>query len=370
MIIYSEQKGGVLTEEERGVLDLYIRLFETDTSPLIFRWLSTKSKRRLAELKNDGDINTYEYSVYMDEVTSILSTSPKEKNYIGRVNIVTLQLIILFMQFLPPQTSKNELETQHRKLSKKINYLDYESTKQYVIHYKPGINESDDQLPLLWNSTQGIFLIVGVDHLSMDTMLNMMMKNIFFAGLSFKQIMADGVYDTPLGFCIHDLDHGKGVYLDHVVYSTTKTMVYIDIREHLSSFYSFIKSKKGRDYDNTKFYRIKLIFYLLVHESSFVSFFYKKRKFLVQETVVLEICDVEDVIRDLTEDSIYKRFMNIHDLGNMLPSNYKESGVDHNLEKITEYINGAAGMYVSALSDWKKGKGGTRRKYKRKTRRR
>ena len=55
MIIYSEQNGGVLTEEERGVLDLYIRLFETDTSPLIFRWLSTKSKRRLAELKNDGD---------------------------------------------------------------------------------------------------------------------------------------------------------------------------------------------------------------------------------------------------------------------------------------------------------------------------
>jgi len=363
-------------EEDRAILLVYKQLTDrTERSQKdidrltqqIFEYLGAKA---IEHLKTLFPQESEEFARLQADVAHILASSPVEPtNFIGRINIVSLQLILLF--------SKNIIESGHHHqgmlydmideeqiLSElRDDYLDYQRVKHYLFSLENPSTRSAQWLYSLWEFNEfktepsAIFIIIGVTFIPVNYILNGMLDNIFALGLTFETKYADGVLESPFGFLYHDYNHG----LDYFIQSKTFG---ID-REQLKLFFNYFLEKKD-ELGNEIFIKIQLIFFLIIHEGCFEIF--------IQSNDEIPTKELLGIIFNSIFEKPYRKFRDINNLGGLMSKEIKEmpeNTLDESRSRIfaiENYLQESFDNYYSLLVSWHSSKqtaGRRRRRTKR-----
>jgi hypothetical protein len=350
-----------LTDRTEKSLEVINRL--TDE---ICDYLRKKSMQMLNTLLEPG---TGSYGDNFDYINDILEDWDREEvNFIGRINVVTFQLILLFSYIL--QETKGDEYTSNTEpfILVKLDelrsiYLDYISVREHLKSLKDSTAYGDICFSALWNplpeNPTAIFIIYGLSYLKIDDLLDQMMDSTFFLGLSFEFARADSKKMSPLSFLVHDIVHG-------INYLRRANEASVDISQ-LKSFYEFLKANKERfskkpEDKYSKFNQIRFIFFLLVHETD-VNFFISPRGSLPMP---------EYVIRNglgVYFRPPYEQFINENDLGLLMPKIIRDMPYSPSKRKaVSEYIFESVKSYVIELTKWHSSNQRAGRRKRRRTR--
>ena len=352
-----EQYGGVLTSEERIIYfklcnQLVSRNPEIDYPLVISKILEILKKEVLGEILSLKYPESQKEKMITD-VEYIFSTIDKsDTNYIGKVNIVSLQCIIIFTEncLEPTKQFSVNLNNAYRDYTnlRKGNWKDYkvmrlnlknENAESFKdLYYKSNDRAPYDKIPYTTNDKSNImiFLITVIKFFTLDEIIISYLDNVFFCGIASNYIYADGRNLTPFEFVEHDITHGNNY--DYVCFSRVGHS-----RENIKSFYNYCMSK-STFLERTDIYAIKFIIFLLIHET-FCNFFpYTKFKNIGEEKNIKISC-----ISSLLDTNFINRFIDLNDLGLSIPKNYRK-----NKQTIIEYLNLASDIYIRELKEWSK----------------
>jgi hypothetical protein len=305
--------------------------------------------------------------LYLRLVEEIFSRVPEyESNFIGKINVVSLQIIILFTFIAKTQRPDGFMyETQkifyHLVSGDVPLYLDYKRLKGYLISLgqKGELEKAREEYPeaipkflaLLWYPNQhtedsdDIFMITSYTYISTTDILDGMMNNVHFIGVAFDVTSADGDKLLPIDFLIHDINHGDE-YLERCVrYAVDRSL--------LKSFYEFIiffHKNNPKLLDKDGLYKIKFVFFLLVHETD-PTYFLQRDGRLPDENFV-----IDEGIGDYINYP-YNQFKDPDDLKMLLPSKVRKSieeltDDEEKSEIIQDYIEKAVAKYLKVLKIW------------------
>ena len=305
---------------QTGRLDLYKDFIDSPSLKKrnqIFEILKTKAISQLTEMNelNEARINE-------------IINPPDDDNHIGQLNIVTLQIIVFFMQFVPPRIpDRTSVYKHHVKMvefsSRSLNYS-YNEMRDLVLSDK-------NNLKYLYKPIEDtVFIIVDQIYLHMNDVVDSMMDKIFLVGLSFTEIMTDDNNESPLGVCLHDINKGVN-YLESVE----------DKHEKLKLFYNFFKTNLNKE----ELYKCNIMFYLLINEC-YVRFFIENGNVPTKENVIPYIT------------SQYDKLTSIHDLGGLTPEYIRELLYNTDEEKQIKYdeiqlfMDESIDIYLKILTEW------------------
>ncbi len=291
-----------------------------------------------------------------------------DRNHIGRVNIVSLQVIILFTVNDPKYTddfnkydfvdsydnyTPNVVRTFQELM--KIKWRKYDAVKIFLegsdcgnicVLYSIRRGEpyfEDNTIP---TSEQTIYLITIIKYFTLDEMNSAFLKNNILCGVSYKSLFADGRWMNPYMFLDHDIIHGQNY--DALCFDRVRVE-----RMELIKFYEYCRTNYTGD--KQKWYSIKVMMFLLIHEG--LCNFFLEQGFQEMEP--------EEFIQTYFHNGMLKmkRFEDANDLGEMIPKEYRE--------KVVDFFEIAIPNYLTALKSWHESlsepSGGSR--YKRKYRR-
>ena len=157
-----------------------------------------------------------------------------------------------------------------------------------------------------------VILLSYAGILTIDELIVSNIHKIYYVGVCEEMSYADGRLYTPLEFLNHDLIH----------YINSNECI-DNVRSNVDRFYKYISGKRERD-------ELNLILFLILHEADFPTCSYMKNQNLT-----------EDVQRRITDTILksavigIKRFLNKHDLGELLPHNLVKA---NSKELVREYI--------------------------------
>ena len=311
-----KQTGGGLQ-----IIEMYKRLTDRkDKSPdeidklslAILSHLQQLAVKTLQKLKDDD--STFQYNEYEKQVNTIVETSSND-TFIVRINVVSFQLIVLFTQILPRQTPIQlvfKVKTENSNIYE-LDYTNYSTIKTFM---------SRNGFSKLINPKQNdIYMIIGTSYLTVTEMLDSMMDDVFFVGLSFDYIDTDGTIESPFSFAHHDMIH----------YYNYRTLNDIEDDALLKSFYKFVRREN---------YNIKLILFLMIHEFQFSNSVYLLPPNIKKDD------DSMIILQQFDDEGILLR---IHrDLKSLLPKNIK----DKSEEEINEFIKQSIKDYLVVLSEF------------------
>jgi hypothetical protein len=148
---YSQSGGG--KEEDRAILLVYKQLTDrTEKSPeviahltqQIFEYLRAKANEKLDVLFSQDPSNLSRFKGRVDYILSNYLEEEKEEekgDFIGRINIISLQLILLFT-FALEEIGKLQTDYGFKfirvvmNILRNHNYLSYHKVKEYIISLK------------------------------------------------------------------------------------------------------------------------------------------------------------------------------------------------------------------------------------------
>ena len=252
-----------------------------------------------------------------------------DNNYIGKINIVLLQCLILFTDYamklthsklrgLPPGIEvvySTLIEDKWENYNTIIKILKYIRVKGYVGMLYP-ITITDKKL----------FIITVVDYLSITDIVESFLNNVFYCGFSSTFTKADGYDYSPFEFTVHDIIHA-----DNLNYFIMMGSVNL---EDLKNYYYYCKNT----IDNKKeLYKIKLFIFLQIHEGPrTVGPSYAGNKYNNNLTIFLD------------EEQKMTRYIKQDDLGLAFPKEIRD-----NKDKIKNYITEAYNLYINKFREWK-----------------
>jgi len=372
--------GGMNQEEREKYLELCRKLTSRDPS-LDYPTITLEI---LSFILNDVIEKAVEIDKkYNINLTSIiqeifLNIDLTDQNYIGCINIFCLQCILLFTHNAltytdnvdGPMADFNKIfvktSVEDFKVLTTGEWYKYDVMKENIRNNAPShdlyfINDPYDvgySLPRFteYNTSVPekyyIYLVLGTDYLTLDEIITSFLKRVVYCGLASDFTYADGNKLLPFEYVTHDIQHGKFnqryCYGQWVVDFTA-----------VEKYYNFCKATL----DKKTLYSVKLVLFLLLHESV-CSFFNDE----MTADKVLDKGILRTQITNLAEP--IKRFMNLNDLGQSIPIKYRE-----NEETIRAYLGKSAEIYVDNYNAWKstlpplKGGRKSRRTRKRKARR-
>jgi hypothetical protein len=269
--------GGKNKEERKKYLDLVYQITSrnpdldyVDISNKLIDNLKASAKEELEKNTKINDDDKEKYRGYIDIIFSSEDLA-NDNNYIGKVNVVSLQIIYLFQIithdekiWLPRRGLEQYPSSIDSLLNKNNNYLNY--TKTIECLKDPGLGSNlfsriyfvwngktrDQQYPTDLDINLPIYFIPNIDYLTIDEFITNYNKNIHLCGITYDYTYVDGTLAKPLYFTYHDIIHSAELY----------------ISPRIINFYSYCNANIKNKSD---LYSIKLFIFLGIHEADRVG---------------------------------------------------------------------------------------------------
>ena len=283
-------------------------------------------------------------AMIFDSCDKWISENIKDENCLMTVNLVSLQIAILFtyasLGYKHPTI--NDWDTEYKEDKKNVNTLfnqivyrgdDYD-WKRFEDAYKY-LNENPSSI-IRQYFNNGIITVI--DFLSVDTIIEQYLDGWNTCQIVYKKTFADRRELLPFEYIWHDLAHYSSfLHFFEERHSQDPTNYTI---EKLKEFYDFINtitSVKQR-------YSVKVIFFILIHEST--SKYFDKR---------LLTGNLHYSRHKLYEDTLVwlERFDREDDLLLLIPEKYRPPKYP---DKRISYLNTALANYLYVLEEFKREK--------------
>jgi len=307
-------------------------------------------------------------SEFHEEMTSNLeeiftNIDNTDTNYIGRINVVSLQCIILFTIYsLKVDNCVYNVDSERRFLRvfdrdswpnynmlTKGDWVNYKfivsqittmpsmkSMKNFYYTYdytitpyiKNGIKVFEKAMPIhLRNDPLSFkYLIIAVDYLNLDEIICSFLNKVSYCGFASTFTYADGQLLTPYEFVIHDMAHG----MTNIRYCSDESLIYNDVKD----FYDYCKKSLNKDH----VYYIKFVLFYLLHESP-CNFFNDNYKDIILKISTRYLMNLPRPIN---------RFLDLNDLGGIIPRDIRGDAY-----KIKDYISNAIDVFVENRDKWR-----------------
>ena len=331
---FNEKKtGGAFSPEDRInyfklVDELTSRDPHKDYDSITIELLKYLKREALEKIDGSG-YSTEIITKMKDDLEFIFSNiNHSDTNYIGRINIVSLQIIILFTERCigPGITFKTNLREAYKfylaihdeagewKIYDKILQMvinSKETTLDNVSIYQLYFQNrfSDKQYTTSLPESVQIDLIIAINELTLEEINMSLLQGVVLCGFESKISKADGLEVTPFEFFIHDMSHGANF---QEIVSRRGREAFINIL----SFYKFCL----KTITNTVvLYSINFMIFMLIHETGLAKFF-------PYGYVLLEGINITDefVLNELTTEHLIKRYKKRDDLYILFPPEYRK----------------------------------------------
>ena len=351
----NSQSGGMDLKEKTEYLELCTQLTSRDPTldyPTLTLEILTYVLKEVLEKAAEIDAED-KTDLSANIKTMFMNIDFTDTNYIGCVNIFSLQCILLFTQHILNK-SKNpaaEFKSVFSRTSQKDyrslmsnNWFEYNVMKKNIkdgkalldLYYIEDLYDVPRIIPKFTEYNTNvqenyyIYLINAKGYLTLDEIITSLLKRVAYCGLEYDFSYADGYKIVPLEFLTHDIAHGK--FNQHTCYG----MQGVDFTS-VENYYNYCKSSV---LDKKILYSVKLILFILLHESA-CSFFQDK---MSGEELFNTI--MKKFVENLDEP--IKRFMNLNDLGQSIPKEFRG-----NKDSIENYILECCKVYVDLYNKWK-----------------
>jgi hypothetical protein len=352
------QEGGKISNERRAA---YLRLCRQVTSrdstldyPAITAEILKFTKdEAIAIIPEEYD--TGKKTAIRRDLEAIFAAIPDDKNYIGKINLVCLQCILLFTEHCMDPAAKsfpvnsNDAFFYYSRL-KRIDWRNYSKLQAYIAagsgetRQVENLYFSSASYPKRFYTTNEpprsmIFLVTILDYLSITEIIETCLDNVILCGMTGKFDYADGRFISPYEFLEHDITHGnnyEGFCFQRagIPYEDIQSFYRYCVNGHLSA---------------KEVYCMKVLIFFLIHES-LCDYFPEYGKLTVDR-----------IISDLTTTSLIgmRRFENLNDLGKIFPK-----PIQGNPAEIMKFLTECAELYQREFHIWRmvaKKYGGKRR---------
>ena len=344
---YSQTGGKLIKKERQEYLTLCKQLTSRTELKINYFYLTSQllDYLRMYAIQKIEALDYKKEKMKIDLEYIFKNIDRNETNYIGKLNIVSLQIIILFTEnCYPPEkeftSNYNNAYDDYKQLRKgdwkQYNVIKTNLIKNYgfKILY---LDSTGKPYTTSTNPNEQIFLITILDYLSIDEINTSFLDNLIICGVSSTFIYADGRYITPFEFLEHDITHGNN-------YKSLCYDTYFHSKEEIISFYNYCKNTIS---DKKNLDSIKFMVFLLIHES-YCDFFPNQIDNSESSKVSLINSILEYKILN-TNFLNMKRYLNNEDLNLSIPKEYRTDN-----EKITKYLSISTERYVDALINWRK----------------
>jgi hypothetical protein len=255
-----------------------------------------------------------------------------DTNFVGKINIISLQCIILFTDIchdslIPFKVNINNSYNTYIKLFTG-DWKNYSVMKSYL----QDITISGYYNVLYPSKTQELtYIIVMIKYFTLDEIITSFLDNIIFCGITLTNTYADSRYMTPFEFVEHDIVHGSNY--QEICYERIGQS-----KDNIKSFYDYCKIK---NLNKSDMYCIKFMIFLLIHET-WCDFFPTNQ-------YECEKLNNNIIFNAMTNTGLCKidRFINLNDLGLTIPPDHRTDK-----ESIIEYLKLADNIYLRELSQW------------------
>jgi hypothetical protein len=299
-------KGGKLLDKKLKEYQHKLRiLYETDYKPnkhkilheLLIIGYEEAQKTLQSYIDKFDDPSKNEMMLELQKILNNLNMDVSKIKYenldIPEFNIRSLQLVILFTE-LERLTNSNTKETSmlgyfqqprfpideyYNELVSDKLWIDLKALQDKIIELEPKsrIFQSYKFLTLLGyydkysrnpdikyhtleNINERVQIIVYLDYLSLQDIIISYANNVYLIGITESMTWADGRYLTPFEFLHHDITHSLNREMG---YNTGKNTL---------EFMTYINNLKNTgDIGEKEIYELKVILFILVHESRFES---------------------------------------------------------------------------------------------------
>jgi hypothetical protein len=292
----------------------------------------------------------------IDRIFSSINRS--DTNYLATINIVSLQISIVFTQYIFTNNPKNKnafISTfeLYEEITETEQWKEYSFIKDFIVNYPKDTN--DKWYYLLTPNTEGILFITFPGFLRLNDIVESYFENIFYVGLSYTAEWVDGSYYLPLAYLSHDLFH-------YDMYSESCPN-FPTILNGFKEFRNYVVATQDRHIQ----YSIDFALFLFLHEEPYCYPFKKD----TLENVLQNKATSESIFNRL--DSNLYELIDLHNFGKAIPSNYRElikgSTTTLDEKKVQDYLRLVAERYVVCWKSWErykqtqepKSKGGRRR---------
>jgi len=369
--------GGSLTKEERKeYLDLCNKLItdpECWNKKTVDKILKITKKEVLHKVddlfshKNNKDKE--EFRGYIEHIFNS-AEKVTDNNFIGKINIVCYQCIILFtyhaLKGLSEENQKKEftnvavcdkLYDVYNEMCRLFNNEEGSWTWTYtdVLNYvKEESNRDDTKLSDLYyaiddtahygnnreyssnrKKDEFTYLIIALDYLTLDEINESLLNRIVYCGLVSKKAYADNVNLLPIQFVCHDIEHGYTMS----GYCVSKQKEGIGHLNKIKDFYNYCKNNIM---DKVELYHIQFAIFYIVHEIDGLDAC-NFNKYSDVDKFVISFLTPTVLVKDPMQ-----RFMDYRtDLGSSIPEEYGGSE-----EEIKRFLKDVGTTYIKYMNQW------------------
>jgi hypothetical protein len=267
---------------------------------------------------------------------------PADNNYIGYINLISLQCVIAFTirYFDEGNIFDDEYDIDDESYS--YDYIFLSKWTDYKI-LKTIINENKFLLFLveekgkeytlenIEDPNMRIFFVRWIDKFSSDEIIRNIFSNVEICEIITKKRMADGELIFPLTFLMHDISHGIDDYCDKK-YSPEEMQHFFDFYKHCANTLS-----------SSEFRKIRVYVFLELHESEecrLIPHYYRP-------TPSSRIDEQTQTLIDRLKDK--------DDLQGMIPQSILKTEMSRNYE-IKRYYFECVNLYYKEYQSWSRKK--------------
>ena len=315
----------------------------------------------------------------------IESIDPTETKYAVLLNIVTLQLAILFTRYVRGIKEKHAYLKNRNINIARFNTSDllladdtdiYKKTMDVYTDYsevKKIIEETFKEYER-YGKTSGTRLILNppigrwkyipmIGYLTLTEIVDSIFNNIWHIGLAFDVQYVDGDASTPLGYYIHDIDHSISV---DASINIDEEMPHI--LEILREFRDFVRNTyKSRENSRQMIYSIYLVLFYMIHETGSAFTFYG---YFYRATIFSHLSKDEEPLSMYIKKLLYdflEAFLDLHNAGRSIPVAFRvpteEDPTRLDITKVKKYLDLTHERYMECWTEFQKSrasKGGRR----------
>lgn len=351
------QGGGKLTSEQRTNYlklcnQLTSRSQEVDYPSITTQMLDFLQKDVLLDISELKNSENDKENMRADVAIIFDSIDATDNNFIGKVNLVSLQCVMMFSEYsidhakgAPADPDRDYLiyvelrRCNWRNYSELVKALaktrDESIKKLYWVNrdynsksYTPyGINE-EKNVP--------IFIIVKLKFITLTEIIQTFLNKVCYCGMTSAVTLTDGKELIPFQFTRHDVLHGE--YFEMFCFKTQE----IDL-DDLRAFYIYSQENPVP----SERYAVSLILFLLMHETRCAYFPSKhdlgkgaKKQWRTSHYTEEYVNEILFAAIGITK----KRIINLGDLGMSIPKNSRDDPI--------KYIQSAISIYCNKLHEW------------------
>jgi len=266
---------------------------------------------------------------------------PSDNNYIGYINLISLQCVIAFTirYFDEGNTLDDEYDSEDETsgfdsifLSKWTNYKILKTIiiKERLLPFLVQEKGREYTLENIEDPNMRIFFVRWIDKFSSDEIIRNIFSNVEICEIKTKKSMADGFVEDPLSFLMHDIEHGTD---DFCVkrYSPQQMEVFFNFYKHCADTLS-----------RKDFRKIRLYVFIELHESEECrldpSYYRPSPSHRIDEET----------------SKILKRLYNKHDLQEMIPENILKMHFSIREYEIRQYYFECVNLYHKEYLSWRR----------------